>query len=110
VRRASQDRIVLQGRSLTIRSYVESRHGWLFRQGHPPIAANSLQSVEMLVRNERFIGLTPELDTAPEILDPPLKFVAVRDKSAEVQTIAVAANARLPLPRICRIFYDIIAD
>jgi hypothetical protein len=34
----------------------------------------------------------------------------VRDKSTEAQTIAVAASARLPLPRIGQVVADLISD
>jgi hypothetical protein len=38
------------------------------------------------------------------------RFVPVRDKSTEAQTIAVAASARLPLPRIGQVVADLISD
>jgi DNA-binding transcriptional LysR family regulator len=102
--------IVLQGRGLMIRRYLETRHGWLFERDHLPVETNSLQLVKMLVRNGNFIALTSELDAGPEILAGSLKFIPVRDKAAEAQTISVAGSARLPLPRIGQIVAGIVAD
>ena len=102
--------IVLQGRSLMIRRFLEAKHQWMFQQGQPPVATNSLQLVKMLVRSGRYVALTSELDAAPEIADGSLVFIPVRDKAAEPQTVSVAASARLPLPRIGQIVAERLAE
>ncbi len=101
--------IVLQGRSLIIRRHLEAKHPWLFQQGNPPIATNSLQLVKQLVKQGTHVALTSELDAAPEIAGGELVFVPVRDKAAEAQSISVATSARLPLPRIGQIVADGLA-
>ena len=95
--------LVLQGRSLVIRRYLETRHGWIFQQGHLPVVTNSLQLVKQLVRSGSFCALTSQIDAAPELLDGSLVFVPIRDKAAEPQTISIATSARLPSPRIAQI-------
>ena len=101
--------IVLQGRSLVIRHYLESRHGWLFEQEPAPVVTNSLQLVKMLVRSGDYVALTSRLDAAPEIADGSLVFLPLRDKAAEPQSVSVAANSRLPLPRIAQLVGDALA-
>ena len=98
--------LVLQGRSLFIRRYLETRHAWIFQQGHLPVVTNSLQLVKMLVRSGAYVALTSRLDAGPELRDGTLVFVPVRDKAAEPQTIGIATCARLPLPRIAQIAAD----
>ncbi len=95
--------LVLQGRSLVIRRYLETRHAWLFQQGHMPVVTNSLQLVKALVRNGPYVAITSQLDAAPEIAEGALVFVPVRDRAAEAQSVTIAASARLPLPRIAQI-------
>ena len=102
--------MVLQGRSLMIRRFLEAKHQWMFQQAQPPMTTNSLQLVKMLVRSGRYVALTSELDAAPEIMDGLLAFIPVRDKAAEPQTISVAASARLPLPRIAQIVAEHLAE
>lgn len=103
LQKATSEPIVLQGRSLMIRRFLEAKHPWLFQQGNPPIATNSLQLVKQLVQQGSHVALTSELDAAPEIASGELVFVPVRDKAAEAQSISVATSARLPLPRIGQI-------
>lgn len=109
LQKAASVPFVLQGRSLAIRRYLESKHPWLFQQGNPPIATNSLQLVKQLVEQGGHVALTSELDAASEIAEGTLVFVPVRDKAAESQTISVATSARLPLPRIGQIVAEGLA-
>ena len=102
--------LVLQGRSLVIRRYLETRHGWIFQQGHPPVVTNSLQLVKQLVMSGGFVALTSQIDAAPELLAGSLVFVPVRDKAAEPQTISIATSARLPSPRIAQIVGEYLQE
>lgn len=102
--------IVLQSRALMIRRYLESRHAWLFTDGDPPVATNSLQLLKRLVVAGTHVALTSELDAAPEILDGSLCFIPVRGANVSPQSVAVAVSARRPLPKIARMVADILAD
>jgi DNA-binding transcriptional LysR family regulator len=110
LQRAASFPVVLQGRSLMIRRYLENRLGWLFQKGQLPVTTNSLQLVKQLARSGAFVALTSELDAAPELLDGSLAFVPVRDRAAEPQTISVASSARIPLPRIGQVLSGIMAE
>jgi DNA-binding transcriptional LysR family regulator len=110
LQRAASFPVVLQGRSLMIRRYLETHHGWLFQKGQLPITTNSLQLVKNLARSGAFIAITSELDAAAELVDGSLTFVPIRDKAAEPQTISVAASARIPLPRIGQVLADILVE
>lgn len=109
LQRAAGFPVVLQARSLVIRRYLETRHGWLFETSQPPVATNSLQLVKQLARSGRFVAFTSELDVAPELLDRLLVFIPIRDKAADSQTISVATSARVPLPQIGQLVADIMA-
>ncbi len=102
--------LAVQGRSLTIRRYLESRHAWLFSEGEPPVVTNSLQLVKMLVLGASHVAITSELDAAPEIAAGTLRFIPIRDKDARPQTVGVAISARRPLPRIARIAAETLAE
>lgn len=102
--------LATQGRSLAIRRYLESRHGWLFAEGEPPLVTNSLQLVKSLARGGSHVALTSELDAAPEILEGSLRFVPIRDRNVAPQTIGVAVSARRPLARIARLVADRLAE
>ncbi|MBR0567301.1 LysR family transcriptional regulator [Azoarcus sp. L1K30] len=102
--------LALQSRALMIRRYLESRHGWLFSDGEPPVATNSLQLLKRLVSAGTHVAFTSELDAAPEILDGRLKFIPLQGRDLSAQTVAVAVSARRPLSRIARIVADILAE
>lgn len=91
--------VALQSKSLTIRRYLEAQHGWLFAEPRGRLETNSLQLVKQLVRSGRYIAFTSELDVASELIDGTLRFVPVRDKGAEPQTISVVVDAaKAPRP------------
>jgi DNA-binding transcriptional LysR family regulator len=102
--------LAVQGRSLTIRRYLESRHAWLFSEGEPPVVTNSLQLVKTLVQGGSHVAITSELDAAPEICSGALRFVPIRDKDARPQSVGVAISARRPLPRIARLAAEMLAE
>lgn len=91
--------VALQSRALAIRRYLEAQHGWLFAQAKPArgrFESNSLQLVKQLARTGRYLVFTSELDAAPELAEGSLRFVPVRDKGAEPQTISIAVDATRP--------------
>jgi DNA-binding transcriptional LysR family regulator len=102
--------MAVQGRSLAIRRYLESRHAWLFSEGEPPLVTNSLQLVKKLAQSGSHLAITSELDAAPEIIAGVLKFIPIRDRTAEPQSVCVAISARRPLPRIARLAAELLAD
>lgn len=59
---------------------------------------SSVNLVKSLVRTGRFLAFTSELDAARELIDGTLRFVPVRDKGAEPQTVSVAISATRPQP------------
>ncbi|MDF3822873.1 LysR family transcriptional regulator [Leptospira sp. 96542] len=95
---ASAHPIALQDKSLLIRRYLESHYSWLFSDPQGHVETSSVSLVKMLVRTGRFLAFTSELDAAQELIDGALRFVPVRDKGAEPQTVSVAINAAKPLP------------
>ncbi len=110
LREAAAYPLAVQGRSLTIRRYLESRHAWLFSEGEPPVVTNSLQLVKKLVLGGSHVAITSELDAAPEIEAGTLRFIPIRDKDARPQSVGVAISARRPLPRIARIAAELLAE
>lgn len=102
--------LATQSRSLAIRKYLESRHGWMFAEGGPPVVTNSLQLVKSLTRAGSHVALTSELDAAPEILAGVLRFIPIRDRDIQPQTVGVAISVRRPLPRIARLVADRLAE
>ncbi len=89
--------IVLQSKALLVRRYLEAHYGWLFSDTHQRVETNSLQLVKMMVRSGHYVALTSELDAAPELMNEQLRFVPVRDKGADPQTVSVAIDASKPL-------------
>ncbi len=102
--------LAAQSRVLAIRRYLERRHGWLLQEARPPLVTNSLQLVKQLVQAGRHVALTSELDAGREILDGTLRFIPLRDKSAQPQTVSVAISATRPLPRIARIVAELLGE
>jgi DNA-binding transcriptional LysR family regulator len=102
--------IALQHKMLAIRRYLDARHGWLFGEGQRMVETNSLQLVKMLAASGRYVALTSQLDAAAEIIAGTLKFIPVRDKGAEPQTISIAIDARKPFSKIARIVADQLAE
>lgn len=91
--------VALQSRALAIRRYLEAQYGWLFtptEQTRGRFESNSLQLVKQLALGGRYVVFTSELDAAPELAAGSLRFVPVRDKGAEPQTIGIAVDATRP--------------
>ncbi|HRE20819.1 MAG TPA: LysR family transcriptional regulator [Rhabdaerophilum sp.] len=109
LQKAASFPIVLQSRSLMIRRYLEAKHGWIFTQHRPPVVTNSLQFMKHLARSGSHIAFTSEFDVAPELLEGSLRFIPIRDKVAEPQTICVAVNARRG-SRISQIVASAVAE
>ncbi|TFZ05017.1 LysR family transcriptional regulator [Ramlibacter rhizophilus] len=101
--------LAVQSRALAIRQYLERRHGWLLEQARPPLVTNSLQLVKSLVRSGGHVALTSELDMGPEILDGAVRFIPLRDKSAQPQSVSVATSAGRSPPRMARIMAELLA-
>ncbi len=98
--------VALQSRALAIRRYLEAQYGWLFNptnQARGRFESNSLQLVKQLARSGRYVVFTSELDAAPELADGSLRFVPVRDKGAEPQTISIAVDATRPLSSLVKV-------
>jgi len=100
--------IALQSRALHIRRYLDSHHAWLFSEGQRRVQTNSLQLVKMLARSGRYVAFTSELDAAPELIEGTLRFLPVRDQSAEPQSVSIAIDASKPLSPIVRIVADLM--
>ena len=100
---AASHPIVLQSKALTIRRFLEAQYAWLFAEDSGRIETNSLQLVKRLVRSGRYVAFTSELDVAPELAEGTLKFLPVRDKSAQPQTVSIAINASKPLAPLVKI-------
>jgi DNA-binding transcriptional LysR family regulator len=101
--------IALQNKMLPIRRYLDARHGWLFAEGQRMVETNSLQLVKILAAGGHYVAFTSELDAGPEIIAGALKFVPVRDKGADPQTVSVAIDGRKPLSKIAKIVADQLA-
>jgi hypothetical protein len=54
--------------------------------------------------------VTSELDAAPELITGTLRFVPVRDKGAEPQTVGIAIDASKPLGPIVKLVGDLLAE
>jgi DNA-binding transcriptional LysR family regulator len=101
--------IALQSRSLMIRRYLDAKHGWILAQQKPPVVSNSLQLMKQLARSGNYIAFTSELDAAPELIEGTLKFIPIRDKAADPQSVSVAVNARR-VSRIAQIVAGVLAE
>ena len=88
--------VALQSRALAIRRYLDAQYGWLFDPTRGRFESNSLQLVKHLALGGGYVVFTSELDAAPELAQGLLRFVPVRDKGAEPQTIAIAVDATRP--------------
>ncbi|MCW5652588.1 LysR family transcriptional regulator [Hydrogenophaga sp.] len=102
--------LAAQSRVLAIRRYLERRHNWLLQEARPPLVTNSLQLVKSLVRSGSHVALTSELDAGPEILAGQLRFVPLKDRSAQPQTVGVAVSAGRALPRIARMVAERLGE
>jgi hypothetical protein len=56
------------------------------------------------------VALTSELDMGPEILEGSVRFIPLRDKSAQPQSVSVATSAGRSPPRIARVVADLLAE
>lgn len=102
--------IALQSKALLIRRYLEAHYSWLFNEGRMRVETNSLQLVKALARGGRHVALTSELDAAPELIEGSLRFVPVRDKGAEPQTVGVAVAAGKPPGSIVKLVAQALAE
>ena len=102
--------IALQSKALLIRRYLEAHYSWLFNESRTRVETNSLQLVKMLARSGSHVALTSELDAAPELIAGTLRFVPVRDKGAEPQTVALAIDASKPLNPIVKLVAGLLAE
>ena len=102
--------IALQSKALSIRRYLEAHYTWLFNDSRMRVETNSLQLVKMLARSGRHVAVTSELDAAPELIAGTLRFVPVRDKGAEPQTVGVAIDASKPLGPIVKLVGELLAE
>lgn len=95
--------VALQSRALAIRRYLDAQYGWLFTEARGRFESNSLQLVKQLALGGRHVVFTSELDAAPELAAGLLRFVPVRDKGAEPQTIGIAVDATRPLGPLVKV-------
>ena len=102
--------IALQSKGLLIRRYLDAHYSWLFNDARAGIETNSLQLVKALVRAGRHVALTSELDAAPELIDGSLRFVPVRDKGAEPQTVSIAIDAGKPFGPVVKVVAGLLAQ
>jgi hypothetical protein len=64
----------------------------------------------MLARQGSHVALTSELDAAPELLDGTLRFIPVRDKGVEAQTISLAVDAGRPPGPVVKLVAGLLAE
>jgi hypothetical protein len=102
--------IALQSKALLIRRYLEAHYHWLFNDARLRVETNSLQLVKMLARQGSHVALTSELDAAPELLDGTLRFIPVRDKGVEAQTISLAVDAGRPPGPVVKLVAGLLAE
>lgn len=102
--------IALQSKALAIRRYLEAHYMWLFNESRTRIETNSLQLVKMLARSGHHVAVTSELDAAPELIAGTLRFVPVRDKGAEPQTVGIAIDASKPLGTIVKLVGELLSE
>jgi DNA-binding transcriptional LysR family regulator len=102
--------IALQSRALMIRRYLDARYGWLFADPQKALVTNSLQLVKQLARGGRYVAFTSELDAASELTTGQLRFLPVRDKSVEPQSVSIAIDAKKPLSRIGGIIMNLLTS
>jgi len=102
--------VVLQSKALLIRRYLEAHYHWLFNDARLRVETNSLQLVKMLARQGSHVALTSELDAAPELLDRTLRFIPVRDKGVEAQTISLAVDAGRPPGPVVKLVAGLLAE
>jgi DNA-binding transcriptional LysR family regulator len=98
--------VALQSRSLAIRSFLEARHSLLFVESRGKLETNSLHLVKQLVLTGNYVAFTSEIDAAPELIKGALRFVPLRDRSADPQTISVATQGAKPMTTIVKLVAD----
>jgi DNA-binding transcriptional LysR family regulator len=90
---------------------LEARHSWIFSEGLPPVATNSLQLLKQLAVDGRHVALTSVLDVAPELLAGKLVAIPVKGQQIVPQTISVAHSNQRVLPRMASMLaQDLAAD
>jgi len=102
--------IALQSKSLAIRRYLEAHYSWLFAESRGRLETNSLQLVKQLARSGRYVAFTSELDAAPDLRDGSLRFLPVRDKNAEPQSISVVVDAAKPLRPLIKLIAQQLSE
>jgi DNA-binding transcriptional LysR family regulator len=95
--------VALQSRALAIRRYLDAQYGWLFAEPRGRFESNSLQLVKQLALSGSHVVFTSELDAASELASGSLRFVPVRDKGAEPQTIGLAVDATRPPGQVVKV-------
>lgn len=98
--------VALQSKTLAIRRYLDTQYGWIFGESRQRVESSSLQLVKQLARGGRYVVFTSQLDAAPELIEGSLRFVPVRDKGAEPQTISVAIDAAKPPGPVVKLVAD----
>jgi DNA-binding transcriptional LysR family regulator len=102
--------VVLQSKALTIRRYLEAQYSWLFKDGRRTLETNSLQLAKQLALGGQHVMFTSELDVAPELAAGRLRFIPIRDRGAEPQSISVVVDAaRPPGPVVKLVFERLVA-
>lgn len=86
--------VVLQSKALAIRRFLDANYSWLFAEMKGRIESNSLQLMKQLACSGRYALITSELDAARELVAGALRFIPVRDKGAEPQSISIAVEAK----------------
>lgn len=107
---AASHPIALQSRALAIRRYLEAQYSWLFSEPRKRFETNSLQLAKQLARGGQYVVFTSELDAAPELREGSLRFVPIRDRGAEPQTISVALDAAKPPGPVVKLVADRLVE
>jgi len=102
--------IALQSKALLIRRYLEAHYHWLFNDARLRVETNSLQLVKMLARQGSHVALTSQLDAAPDLQEGSLRFIPVRDKGVEAQTISLAVDAGRPPGPVVKLVAGLLAE
>lgn len=110
LRQLAGQNVVLQSRSLAIRSFLDLHYNWVLAEASNRVETNSLQLLKGLACSGRYVAFTSELDAANELAEGALRFLQVRDQGAMPQNVAIAADASKPVASIVRIVAEAAAD
>jgi DNA-binding transcriptional LysR family regulator len=106
LRDVARHSLIAQSASLSIRQYLDRRHGWLFGEDGPAVVTNSLQLVKQAAIRGGHVAMTSELDAAHEILNGQLRFIPLAHDGIAPQSISVAINAGRPFSAVARLVAD----